>query len=63
MVPIKKKVHIGVYIQTNFFTYEECNFLCLILKNKYKFKTNVVKSGKPDQWCVTIWKESLPRLA
>ena len=53
----------GVFIATNSFTYEECKFLALTLTNKYNFKTSVIKSGKPNQWRLSIWKESMPRLA
>ena len=52
----------GISIATNSFTYEECKFLAFTLTNKYNFKTSVVKSGKPNQWCISIWKESMPRL-
>ena len=52
----------GIYIATNSFTYDECQYLAQILALKYKFKTSVVKSGKPDQWNISIWKESMPIL-
>ena len=52
----------GIRLATNSYTYEDCKFLALTLTNKYKFKTSVVKSGKPNQWCVSIWKESMPKL-
>jgi LAGLIDADG DNA endonuclease family len=39
----------GIRIATNSFTYEECELLALTLTNKYKLKTSVVKSGKPNQ--------------
>jgi len=44
----------GVFIATNSFTFEECKFLALILTNKYNLKTSVVKSGKPNQWRLSI---------
>nr|QXM15414.1 LAGLIDADG endonuclease [Leucoagaricus naucinus] len=53
----------GVYIATNSFTFEECKFLAFTLTNKYKLKTSVIKSGKTNQWRISIWKESMPRLA
>jgi hypothetical protein len=34
----------------------------MILTNKYNLKTSVIKTGKPHQWRISIWKESLPRL-
>ena len=53
----------GVYIATNSFSYEDCKFLAFALTNKYNLKTSVIKSGKPNQWRLSIWKESMPRLA
>ena len=52
----------GIFIATNSFTYEDCKFLTLILSNKFNLKTSVIKTGKPDQWRISIWKNSLPRL-
>jgi LAGLIDADG DNA endonuclease family len=52
----------GIYIATNSFTFEECNFISIVLTNKYKLKTSVVKTGTPDQWRISIWKESMPLL-
>lgn len=53
----------GVCIATNSFTYDECKFLALTLTKKYNLKTSVIKSGKLNQWRLSIWKESMPRLA
>jgi hypothetical protein len=44
----------GVNIATNSFTYEECKFLALTLTNKYNLKTSVIKSGKTNQWRLSI---------
>lgn len=52
----------GIKIATNSFTYEECKFLSSIITSKYNLKTSVVKTGKFNQWCITIWKDSLPKL-
>jgi hypothetical protein len=52
----------GIFLATNSFTYEDCQILASILTKKYKFKTSVVKSGLPNQWKISIWKESLPIL-
>jgi len=52
----------GIYIATNSFTYDECEFLCSILYRKYNLKTSTVKTGFPDQWRISIWKESMPIL-
>ena len=52
----------GVKLATNNFSYKECELLANILFNKYKLKTSVVKTGKPNQWCISIWKRSMPNL-
>jgi len=52
----------GIFIATNSFTYEDCKFLAMILSNKFNLKTSVIKTGIPDQWRISIWKNSLPRL-
>lgn len=53
----------GVSIATNSFTFEDCKFLALTLTKKYNLKTSVVKTGAPNQWNISIWKESMPKLA
>lgn len=53
----------GVNIATNCFTYEECEYLASILTNQYKLKTSVVKTGVPNQWRISIWKQSMPILS
>jgi ubiquinol-cytochrome c reductase cytochrome b subunit len=52
----------GVNIAANSFSYEDCEFLANILATKYNFKTSVIKTGTPNQWRISIWKESLPNL-
>lgn len=52
----------GINIATNSFTFEECKFLSDILNRKYKLKSTVVKSGRINQWIISIWKESMPTL-
>ena len=52
----------GVSIATNSFTYDECLFLARILTQKYNLKTSVVKTGIPNQWRISIWKDSMPLL-
>ena len=49
----------GINLATNSFTFEECTFLCNILKEKYNLKCTVVKSGFPNQWKISIWKQSM----
>ena len=48
-----------IYITTNSFTYEECDFLSKILERKYKLKSTVVKGGHINQWRILIWKNSM----
>jgi ubiquinol-cytochrome c reductase cytochrome b subunit len=52
----------GIYIATNSFTYEECDYLCKILEKKYKLRATVVKTGHVNQWRISIWKESMVTL-
>lgn len=52
----------GISLATNSFTPEECKYLACILTNKYNLKTSVVKTGVPNQWRISIWKESMPVL-
>lgn len=52
----------GISIATNCFTYEECVFLATLLASTYNLKTSVVSAGVQNQWKVTIWKESMPKI-
>jgi hypothetical protein len=52
----------GVAIATNSFSYEDCIFLSEILTDKFGLRTSVVKTGKPNQWNISIWKESMINL-
>lgn len=54
-----RQINQGINIATNSFTFEGCQFLCKILKSKYKLKVTVVKTGCIDQWRISIWKESM----
>lgn len=53
----------GLYLATNSFTYQECLFLASILSKKYLLKTSVIKTGVEGQWRISVWKESMPKLA
>jgi hypothetical protein len=53
----------GISIATNNFTYDECLYLADLLSHKYKLKTSVVKTGIPNQWKISIWKQSMPLLS
>lgn len=48
----------GISLATNSFTFQECTFLCNILKDKYKLKTTVVKAGFPNKWKISLWKKA-----
>ena len=52
----------GIFIATNCFSYNDCVFLATILTNKFGFKTSVIKTGAPNQWRISIWKQSMPLL-
>ena len=52
----------GINIATNCFTYDDCLILARILTTKYNLKTSVIKTGIPNQWRISIWKESMPLL-
>ena len=52
----------GISIATNNFVYNECVFLCNILKEKYNLKCTVIKAGHVNQWKISIWKQSMPDL-
>lgn len=57
-----RQIKKGIYLATHSFSFEECNFLCNILKDKYNLKCTVVKKGFPNQWRISILKESMPNL-
>lgn len=50
----------GVNLATNSFTYEDTLRLANLLTSKYNLKTSVIKTGAPNQWRISIWKESMP---
>jgi ubiquinol-cytochrome c reductase cytochrome b subunit len=52
----------GISIATNCFTYKDFKFIALVLTNKFNLKTSVVKTGKLNQWRISIWKRSMPEL-
>lgn len=57
-----RQLNQGIYIATHSFTFEECTYLCSILKNKYNLKCTVIKTGFANQWRISIWKESMSKL-
>jgi len=52
----------GINLATNSLTHDEVLFLADILKTKYELKCSVVKAGSPNQWKLSIWKESMSQL-
>jgi hypothetical protein len=44
-----RQINQGIFIATHSFTYEECLFLSKILSEKYKLKTNVIKTDVINQ--------------
>lgn len=57
-----RQVGQGVMIATNCFTYDECVLLANILRDKFGLVTSVISAGHPNQYKVSIWKESMPLL-
>lgn len=55
----------GLKIATNSFTRADTQFLCNVLKEKYGLVATVNSAGakSKDQYCIYIWKESMPLLA
>lgn len=49
-------------IATNNFTYEEVTFLAEVLRDKYKFKVSVHKSGALNQYNLYFSKNSMNKL-
>ncbi len=56
------KVSKGLKLATNNFKYEDCLFLSTLLWNQFKLKSSVQSAGTPNQYCIYIWKESMPLL-
>lgn len=52
----------GIKLSTNSFTKEECIFLSEVLRLKFNLKTSVISAGKENQFCISIWKESMTNL-
>lgn len=52
----------GISLATNCFTHTDCMRLRDILSDKFNFRCTVVKAGAPNQWRISIWKESMPDL-
>jgi hypothetical protein len=44
----------GIYLATHSFNYEDVQTLSNLLIEKYGLKTSIIKSGKPNQWRISI---------
>lgn len=53
----------GLKLCTNSFSYEDVEFLCKVLRDKYNLKASVQKAGYPNQYVIYISKISMPNLA
>ena len=53
----------GLMLATNSFTKEDCLILANILNEKFGLKTSVIKAGHKDQYKISIWKASMPKLS
>jgi len=49
----------GYRIATNCFTYNEIQYLCLILKNKYNLKCSIHSAGNNKGFIIYIYKSSI----
>ena len=52
----------GLKWATNSFTYEDCLRLSKVINNLYNIKTSVHSAGRPNQYCIYVFKESMPLL-
>ncbi len=48
------------YFCTDNFTYEECQFLVDLLKNKFKIKASVVIRSRDTMWRIRVSRKSVP---
>lgn len=56
------KVSKGLKLATNNFKYEDCLFLSTLLWEKFNLKSSVQSAGTTNQYCIYIWKQSMPLL-
>lgn len=52
----------GLKLASNSFSYSECLFLVKVLYDNFNIKASVQSAGKDNQFCIYIWKESMPVL-
>lgn len=52
----------GLKLATKNFTYDECNRLAYLLRNKFHLKISIHKTGHINQWNLYIHKESIINL-
>lgn len=56
------KASSGLKLSTNSFTYSDCLLLVKTLNDNFALKSSVQSAGAPNQYCIYIWKESMPLL-
>ncbi|CCA78108.1 probable intron-encoded LAGLIDADG endonuclease, partial (mitochondrion) [Serendipita indica DSM 11827] len=56
------KASAGLRLCTNSFTYSDCLLLVKALNDNFSLKATVQSAGAPNQYCIYIWKESMPLL-
>lgn len=57
-----RQINQGIYLATNCFTYKECIYLADLLNHLFSLKTSVIRTGAPNQWRISIWKQSMTQL-
>lgn len=50
----------GLKLSTDCFTFEDCTRLCLVLYDLYRIKASVNSAGRPGQFCLYLWSETIP---
>lgn len=56
------KVGSGLKLSTNGLKLDDVKYLQKVLENKYELKSSIQKTGAVNQYCLYIWKESIPKL-
>lgn len=56
------KVHKGLKLSTNYYTYKDCLILIKALDDNFNLKASIQSAGVKDQFIIYIWKESMEDL-
>lgn len=56
------KVHKGLKLSTNSFTFNECLILIKALNDNFNLKASIQSAGASNQYIIYIWKESMDDL-